>query len=157
MKKCFFARPKCHASIHRSNKTTKQSNALKDEMTIVSPIKEKSMMSTELDLRLQSPEWEEGGPKSWKWFKIKHLKSSWPDLRSKIQCGLLVTWVMWRTRPKEEKSRVLVELTWKKRICVTYKWWWWRGWDSLDLDDGNKVIMIKLTMVVKNRYEVWSL
>ena len=116
MKKCFFARPKCHASIHRSNKTTKQSNALKDEITIVSPIKEKSMMSTELDLRLQSPEWEEGGPKSCKWFKIKHLKSSWPDLRSKIQCGLLVTWVMWRTRPKEEKSRVLVELTWKKRL-----------------------------------------
>ena len=48
-------------------------------MTIVSPIKEKSMMSTEFDLRLQSPEWEEGGPKSWNWFKIKGWKSRTPE------------------------------------------------------------------------------
>ena len=36
-------------------------------------------MSTEFDLRLQSPEWEEGGPKSWNWFKIKGWKSRTPE------------------------------------------------------------------------------
>ena len=73
--------PQCQTSTLKANSIVKQwytitSVFIFSSSLTISPIKEKSMMSTEFDLRLQSPEWEDGGTKSW---GVKNM-TTWSSL-----------------------------------------------------------------------------